>query len=122
LGLFFSIVNGTTFADRPLRLILEQHLSNVKIPISTVCPNSKKAAALERTGSRFQFADTKRPDKQTLSTKNLPKFNTNEPYLEGYFLISSAKNENLCVFIVSTVPKGTVKYVLPRLDEYGCWG
>jgi hypothetical protein len=121
LGLTLLMTIGAAFADQPLRLVIEEGLSDSKIPISAVCPNLTKAEIIERTGATLRFADTKNPDKQVLKTQNLPKFYANKPYLEGVFQLSSisSPHSNPCMFITSTVPKGTIEYVLPQLEEHG---
>ena len=69
------------FAEKTLRLVIEQNTPNPRIPVASVCSSIPSNFVIKKVGDELNFTD----QKNKLNIKNglLPSFNLKEVYAEG---------------------------------------
>jgi len=110
----------SAFAEKNLRLVIEQDKPNAQIPISSICPSIPKEFVIEKMGDELGFADKNQPEKKTIKNGLIPKFDLKEAYAEGVFQVSSLKaSDQTCYLTVGAIPTGIINYGLQKLEGSG---
>jgi hypothetical protein len=120
LGISTVIGTQSAFAEKTLRIVIEQDKPNAQIPVSSICPSIAKEFIIEKVGDEVGFADKKQPEKQTIKNGILPKFDLKEIFAEGVFQVSALNDgKQSCYFTVNAIPSGRINESLQKLEGSG---